>query len=76
MAFELQNGSSQVPANFARQIDAATAEMSDRDRVIFLQGVALAMRCAVREMTDLAVGLKNSVPELLSGPTTVRRISL
>lgn len=76
MSFALVNGVTHLPANFARQIDVATAEMSDKERVIFLQGVSLAMRCAVMAMTDLSLTLKNCVPDLLSGPVTIRRVSL
>jgi len=76
MSFGLQNGASHLPASFARQIDVATAEMSDKDRMLFLMGVALAMRYAAGAMTEVAVGLKNSAPDLLSGPVTVRRVSL
>ena len=45
-------------------------------RMIFLMGVSLAMRCAVGAMTDIAGLLRNSVPELLSGPVTIRRVGL
>ena len=65
-----------LPVTFARQIDVATAEMSDKERMIFLMGVSLAMRCAVGAMTDIAGLLRNSVPELLSGPVTIRRVGL
>ena len=65
-----------LPITFSRQIDAATADLSDKERMIFLMGVSLAMRCAVGAMTDIAGLLRNSVPELLSGPVTIRRVGL
>jgi len=68
------NGS--LPARFARALDEAMAEFSDRERMLFLQGVSLAMRFAATTMTDLSLNLKNCVPDLLSGPVTVRRIGL
>jgi len=76
MAMTLEHNGTQLPASFARQIDQATAEMSDKERMLFLQGVALAMRFATVAMADLSTGLKNSVPDLLSGPISVRRILL
>ncbi len=60
----------------AREIDAATATMSDRDRVLFLAGVSLGVRVAATAMTDLALAMKNAVPDLLEKPATVRRIGL
>lgn len=76
MPMTLEHNGTHLPATFARQIDAATAQMSDKERVLFLQGAALAMRFATVAMADLSTGLKNSVPDLLSGPITIRRIAL
>jgi len=76
MTMTLEHNGTHLPASFARQVDAATAEMSDKERMIFLQGAALAMRFATVAMADLSTGLKNSVPDLLYGPVTIRRVGL
>ncbi len=58
------------------QIDEATATMSDRDRVIYLAGLSLGIRVAATAMTDLALAIKNAVPDLLDRPPSIRRIGL
>lgn len=75
MAFELDNGTP-LPANFLRLVDQATANLSDKERMIFLQAVALTMNHVTRELTDFTLNLKNATPDLLRGPVTVRRIGL
>jgi len=75
MTFTLDNGSP-LPADFLRQVDQATGHFSDKERMIFLQGVALAMGFACVGLTNLSMLLKNATPDLLRGPQTVRRISL
>jgi hypothetical protein len=76
MAFEFQNGSPTLPADFLRQVDQATGEFSDKERMIFLQGVSLAMGFACAGITNLTMLLKNSTPDLLRGPVTVRRVGI
>lgn len=55
-----------------QEVEAATKDMSDRDRALFSLGYSLASRHGFQAMTATLTVLKNSVPHLFARPATVR----
>lgn len=56
-----------------QEVEKATYGMSDRDRAVFVLGVALALGYATRKMTDTLTAVKNAAPSIIGGPATVRK---
>lgn len=52
--------------------EKAMAEMGDKERVCFLQGLSIGLRMAARAMGDTVTGIKNAELPISHIPATVR----
>lgn len=61
-----------IPGAIRALAETAMTEMSDKERVCFLQGVSLGLRMAARAMTETITGIKNAELPITHIPATVR----
>lgn len=60
-------------ATLRQEVDRATVGMSDRDRAVFVLGVATALGYATRRMTESVTAIKNAAPSIIGGRETVKK---
>ena len=62
-----------IPQELRERMAPMTSGYTAQERIIFNQGVIVAMGYFAEELARLLTALNNAKPNLLDGPTTVRR---
>jgi len=65
-----------IPGAIRALAEQAMGEMSDKERVCFLQGLSLGLRAAARAMTETLTALKNAELPISHIPATVREFQI